>query len=71
MTDASTMTNSTQPLVTSIAGGPAISVDAPAGGPAAGTVPDQSPAEVAATVAAVRTEQGAWEALGPRGRDHG
>jgi acyl-CoA reductase-like NAD-dependent aldehyde dehydrogenase len=69
MTDASTLTNGPEALTASgAAGGPAISVHAPAGGPVVGTVPEQSPAEVAATVVAVRSAQGAWEALGPAGR---
>ena len=45
----------------------AIQVENPATGETVGSVPDRTPAEVAAIVARARTVQPAWEALGWEG----
>lgn len=45
-----------------------IRVHAPADGSLVAVVPDSSPADVAATIGALRAHQPAWEALGARGR---
>ena len=45
-----------------------IRVHAPADGSLVAVLPDSSPADVAATIGALRSHQPAWEALGAQGR---